>query len=236
MAKAKTKSNAKAKTTAKPKLSKKAKAPARAKLQAKPAAKSSKKRVTLTSRVSKFVDAAKGAVGLGDPNDLVSIILEDHKMLKDLIKQMKDSDLSLDEREAAFAEFAPALLAHARPEELTLYTSMKSDGEMREDGFEGDVEHGLADQMIEEAKRTEDKDLLGARIKVLAELVEHHIQEEEESMLPEYRANTEEAERIRLGQKFLILKAEIQADGADDAPPEILIAEASKRKSQTLKA
>ncbi len=35
------------------------------------------------------------------------------------------------------------------PEEQVLYTYMKSKEETREEGFEGDVEHALADQLVE---------------------------------------------------------------------------------------
>jgi hypothetical protein len=151
--------------------------------------------------------------------DIITLILEDHKPLKRLIKIMK-SDKPLSERKAAYKEFVPLLVAHAKPEEQTWYVAMKQDEDMREHAFEGDVEHQLADQMAEEAERAEDGDLYGARIKVLAELVEHHIKEEEEEMLPEYRKNSESEDRVALGEKYLQLKAQIEAEGSDDSPSE----------------
>lgn len=148
--------------------------------------------------------------------DIVEVILEDHKPLKELIKVMKDSDSEIALRKAAFQEFAPLLIAHAKPEEETLYVYMKGNKELREEGFEGDVEHQLADQLLEECKRTTDDDLLGARIKVLAELVEHHIEEEEEELLPDFKKNSDEAERIQLGNRFFGLKASYLAAGDDN--------------------
>ena len=152
--------------------------------------------------------------------DIVDLILKDHEPLKKLIKIMKDSDKELSERKAAFEEFAPVLIAHAKPEELVLYTFMKRDEELREEAFEGDVEHTLADQLLEECKRTDDEDLLGARIKVLAELVEHHIEEEEEELLPDFKKNSEHRDRIKLGEKFLKLKIDYLAAGDDNVIPD----------------
>lgn len=144
-------------------------------------------------------------------SDIIEIILEDHKPLKQLIKVMKDSDKDFAERKSAFEEFAPALVAHAKPEEQILYTTLKADDDLREEGFEGDVEHSLADQLVEECKRTDDKDLLGARIKVLAELVEHHIEEEESSLLPDFKKHSDLHERAQMGNKFLKLKVDYLA-------------------------
>lgn len=152
--------------------------------------------------------------------DIVSIILEDHKPLIELIKVMKDSERSADERFAAYQEFAPILIAHAKPEEEVLYAAMKKDKGLREEAFEGDVEHQLADQMVEEIKRTTDQDLRSARIKVLAELVEHHIEEEEKELLPDYKKSSDLQTRVQLGNKFLEVKMQYLVAGDDNVIPD----------------
>ncbi|WP_413293648.1 hemerythrin domain-containing protein [Bdellovibrio sp. HCB185ZH] len=153
-------------------------------------------------------------------DDIVEMILEDHKPLKQLIQIMKDTDKDLDAREDAFAEFAPLLICHAKPEEMSLYIYMKGNEELREEGFEGDVEHQLADQLCEEIMRTEDPDEISAKIKVLAELVEHHIEEEEEELLPDFRKNSDPQERMQLGEKFLMLKTQYLEKGGQETPHE----------------
>ncbi|WP_291516538.1 hemerythrin domain-containing protein [Bdellovibrio sp. ArHS] len=152
--------------------------------------------------------------------DIINMILEDHKPLKELIEVMKDSEKGLEERQEAFAQFAPLLISHAKPEEQSLYRYMKSDEELREGGFEGDVEHQLADQMVEEILRTEDEDVWSARVKVLAELVEHHIEEEEDELLPDFKKHSETSDREKLGQLFLDLKTRLLERGGMDAPHE----------------
>lgn len=154
-------------------------------------------------------------------SDIVNLILEDHKSLKELIKIMKESEKPLSERADAFAEFAPLLVTHAKPEEEVLYTFMKKEEELREEGFEGDVEHQLADQLIEEIKRTNnDDDLWSARVKVLAELVEHHIEEEEEELLPDFKKATDSSKRQTMGQQFLMSKTRFLEMGGEDTVPE----------------
>lgn len=146
-------------------------------------------------------------------DDIVKLILDDHKPLKQLIKVMKNTDKEYSERKNAFEKFSELLLAHAKPEEQALYEFMKGAVDMRTEAFEGDVEHMIADQLIEQVKLTDDEDIWSARVKVLAELVEHHIEEEEEDMLPDFRKETDSEERVILGQKYLHYRSKYETAG-----------------------
>lgn len=164
-----------------------------------------KKQKKAAKKTAKTRTAKRAPRAAGD--DIVQLILADHKPIKELIKTLKDSEAGFSKRQAAFEKFGALLTAHAKSEEQALYVDMKEDKEMRTEGFEGDVEHMLADQLLQEAQATNDEDLWSAQVKVLAELVEHHLEEEEKEMLPDYRKHSSEEERSALGQKYLHLKA-----------------------------
>jgi hemerythrin superfamily protein len=185
--------------------------------QKKSITKSTAKTKRTKSKPKKSTKAAKQATS---QEDIVQLILRDHRPLKALIKVMKDKDSGYAQKKAAFEQFGPLLVAHAKPEEQTWYVHMKKEDDMRMEALEGDTEHGLADQMCEEAKRTTDKDLFMAKVKVLAELVEHHIEEEEEDLLPEFKKVSPLEDRILLGQQYIQFRAEFEAAGGDDAPHE----------------
>lgn len=209
----------------------KAKTKAKTKKQAAPIRKSKtavKKKAVMSSPKTTKVMVKKRQIVAQDRNsDIVDLILDDHKPLKELIKVMKDIEQhGLDDRQDAFEKFARLLTLHAKPEERTMYDYMKGDEEIRELAFEGDVEHGLADQLVEEIKRTEDNDdLWSARVKVLAELIENHIEEEESDLLPNFRDHSELEDREELALKFLRLKDELNDLGGSDAPEEEIIEE-----------
>lgn len=161
-------------------------------------------------RVGKRAKASK------DENfDIVDLIKDDHKPLKELIKILKDPDEDFDERKMAFKEFAPLLTAHAKAEERVLYENMKENKDLREEAFEGEIEHNLAELMVEQSRRTRDEDVWTAKAKVLAELVEHHIEEEEDELLPKFKKSSEKEERSRLGEEYLYLKEKIESGGDD---------------------
>lgn len=148
-------------------------------------------------------------------DDIVQLILADHKPLKEMIKTLKDPKAEFEELRECYEEFAPMLIAHAKPEEAVLYVEMKGEKDLRREGFEGEIEHSLADQLIEDIEQTDDEDLWTARVKVLAEIVEHHIKEEESRILPDYKRNSNSSERSELGQQYLSRKAQYMPEKFD---------------------
>lgn len=147
-----------------------------------------------------------------DERDIVELILRDHKPLKKLIEGLKEEDAEISEIREAFEQFEPLLVAHAKSEERSLYVHMKEEEELRPQGYEGDTEHAIADQLVAEAKSANSEDEFRAKAKVLAELVEHHIDEEEKEMLKEVRKELDLEQRIQIGEEYQRLYSEFNVE------------------------
>lgn len=163
-----------------------------------------------------------------EEKDIIKLLKADHEPLKKLIKIMKDSKRTLSERRQAFAEFGPLLMIHAKAEERILYTYLKNEVDMEEEAFEGEVEHSLAQQMIDDVKQVvNDKELWSAlwaaKVKVLAELVEHHLKEEEEKVFPEFRKNSDAEDREELASQYIQEKIRVQAGQVKTKPSQSII-------------
>lgn len=172
-------------------------------------------------KLSRVAERVKSfSQSLMNDESIIAVIKEDHEPLKELIEVMKDLERPFSERFQAFQDFAPLLMTHAKAEERALYEFMKGHKDLREYAFEGDVEHSVADQLSEQAKRLTDEDQLSAEIKVLAENVEHHIKEEENTILPAVQKAVDEKVLNRLTEDYVRFQAELIADGQDDAPHE----------------
>ena len=141
-----------------------------------------------------------------EKNDIVRLIMDDHKPLKKLIKVLKSDKKELEEKRMAFEEFAPLLLNHSKPEEQALYMKMREVEELRSESYEGETEHQLADRLMNEIMAVQEEHEWEAKVKVLAEIVEHHIEEEETEMLKEVKKELETEERVQIGEEFLRLK------------------------------
>jgi hemerythrin superfamily protein len=150
-----------------------------------------------------------GAHGAG--SDIVQLILRDHEPIKNLIETLKDDDLKKADKEESFEEFAFYLKGHAMAEEQTLYVAMKNIDALQMPGLEGDTEHAIADQLLQEVNAAADEKEWLAKVKVLAELVEHHIEEEESEMLDQVSEKMPQAMRLNVGAEYTKLFNEYMA-------------------------
>lgn len=145
-----------------------------------------------------------------DRGDIIELILRDHKPLKKLIRTLKDGDLDRMDKEGPFEEFVPLLVAHAKAEEQSLYVQMKEIEDLRVESYEGDTEHAIAEQLIHEINASPDDDEWNAKVKVIAELVEHHIEEEEEEMLKDVEVQMDSSTRVAVGEIYTQVKTELE--------------------------
>lgn len=151
--------------------------------------------------------------------DIIELILQDHKPLKALIKTLKDGDIPRSEKEGLYEEFVPLLMTHAKAEEKSLYMQMKEFDELRKESIEGDTEHAIADQLIHEINAAADDQVWGAKVKVLAEVVEHHLKEEESEMLENVEKQIDVVTRRELGAIYVDLRTEMEAINRPSVPP-----------------
>ncbi|PIT99273.1 MAG: hypothetical protein COT74_09705 [Bdellovibrionales bacterium CG10_big_fil_rev_8_21_14_0_10_45_34] len=148
-----------------------------------------------------------------ESGDIATLILRDHKPIKELISILKDSDTSFKKKYPAFAEFEGTLTSHAKAEEESLYVHLKEVDDLRINALEGDTEHAIAEQLIKEVNESEgDEDSWMAKVKVLAEVVEHHVKEEEKELLKQVRNTFDSEERQEIGELYSQLLNQYRED------------------------
>ena len=141
--------------------------------------------------------------------DIIELILRDHRPLKKLIEVLKDSAKNRLVKQDQFEEFAKLLMAHTKAEEKSLYIQMKELSDLRMESLEAETEHMIAENLIHEINASPDDDQWNAKVKVLAELVEHHIEEEETEMLEKVRAQMEFETRKAIGMVYAQIKSDL---------------------------
>ena len=122
-----------------------------------------------------------------------------------------------DEKQVLFEEIADSLAAHAKIEEQLFYPSAYSEQELMRQALEEHLamKRILAD-LLEMSAEDEEFD---AKMSVLREQVEHHVEEEEEKLFEqaEQRLGTRELER--LGQEMESLFEQLMEEGPSDEIP-----------------
>lgn len=141
--------------------------------------------------------------------DVVDLILEDHRLFESLMREMRDSS---SDRVGAREAFADVLVAHGEAEEHHVYPRLekRTDDVGAEEVHHGEEEHAQINEALLallECKGTDTQKFDDA-VEKMNEVLQHHITEEELTILNPAREEVEESERKKLGEAFLRARSE----------------------------
>jgi hemerythrin superfamily protein len=144
--------------------------------------------------------------------DIRALLAKDHEEVKALAKEMHETASPL-RRTSLLGKLKPALTAHARAEEKVVYDALlrvRANDASHELGDEGYVEHSLVDELLTTLASTRAAtERWKATAKVLHELLEHHIQEEESDVFALLGDHYDRDELQAMGAQFKRMKADI---------------------------
>ena len=142
--------------------------------------------------------------------DAVQILKQDHRAVKELFKKFSETgDGAIKTRAKIAEQIFHELEIHTKAEEEIFYPAVRkvADQEGEELLDEAYEEHHVVDLLIAELKAmTPDDACYKAKMTVLCENVEHHIEEEEEEMLPDAQKKLDSACMKELGEQILAMK------------------------------
>ena len=134
--------------------------------------------------------------------DVVQLILDDHRLFEDLLRQLRDATA---DREAAREALADALIAHGEAEEQHVYPKLvRKDAIGTHEAEHGEHEHAEGNEKLLallECKGTDTQKFDDA-VEELQKALMHHIGEEEQTILNPARTDVSEAARAELGAQF----------------------------------
>ncbi|MBC7714614.1 MAG: hemerythrin domain-containing protein [Rhizobacter sp.] len=150
-------------------------------------------------------------VTMNNKFNIVDVLMLDHKYLKECIKVMKDDEEDKKVKLRIAKGFLDALAKHSLAEKRAVYAPLLKVKDLRKDIIEGEIEHGIVDAKVKmlTVKLTGLRSLgeeLEIEMKVLAELLEHHIKEEEEEMFPKMKKDLDKVILNEMGFQFMKLR------------------------------
>ncbi|MGH3346391.1 MAG: hemerythrin domain-containing protein [Nocardioides sp.] len=143
-------------------------------------------------------------IDLGRPQqgDVIDLILDDHRRFEALLRDLRDSS---NDRDAVRQAFSALHVAHALAEEKHVYPKLRRKGAVGEHEAEhGEEEHAEGHRAllaVLELKGT-DTQAFDDAVEDLATAVNHHLTEEELTILNPAREEVGEQVRAELGEKF----------------------------------
>ncbi len=114
-------------------------------------------------------------------NKFFQQLKKDHKEVQEMIEQLSEMKSSASSKRAElFKKLKMELMPHMKAEETAFYHPLEDKKGTRELAFEGEEEHHVTEFVLRELEESEsDKDHWTAKLKVLKDLIEHHVEEEE---------------------------------------------------------
>ena len=146
----------------------------------------------------------------------ITMLKSDHAQVKRLLRELEATgDRAVKERERLVAEIEREVMTHAQIEEEVFYPAFKAaaEGSDQEDLFyEANEEHHLVDIHLPSLKAANPKSHeFKAKAKVLKDLLEHHIREEEQEMFAAARELFDDDQMKQLGELMQARKESIES-------------------------
>ncbi len=133
--------------------------------------------------------AEKVAAKSAGTQDAVGLLISDHREVKTLFdkyEKLAQTKAKASDRQALAETICDMLIVHATIEEEIFYPAARDATEDDDLLDEAQVEHAAAKDLIAQIKDMDPGDeLYDAKVKVLGEQIDHHVQEEEGELFPE---------------------------------------------------
>ena len=147
-----------------------------------------------------------------EPQDAIALLTTQHREVEAMFKQFEElSDRAKASKKKITDKICNALIMHATIEEEIFYPAVREASKETEELVdEAVVEHASAKDLIAQLQEMDpDDDLYDAKVKVLSEQIEHHVEEEEKEMFPKVRKMG--LDLAALGQEMMQRRDEIEA-------------------------
>ena len=132
------------------------------------------------------------------------LLKQDHKKVAGIFEKLEPTtERALKTREELFTQLKQELDVHTTIEEQIFYPAIKDADETHDITLEAFEEHAVVKTLLSELEADpKDTEEWAAKLKVLKENVEHHVEEEETEMFPKARKVLSEEQIEQLGTRM----------------------------------
>jgi hemerythrin superfamily protein len=136
--------------------------------------------------------------------DPIKMLKDDHRKVEKLFARFeKLGDKAKSTKQQIVMNLIKELRLHAEIEETIVYPALRQAKEdMEDDVLEAYEEHHLVKRTLSELESmTPDDDMFDAKVCVLCEAIEHHVEEEEDELLPALKKALDKEQLAEIGRQ-----------------------------------
>jgi len=132
----------------------------------------------------------------------LDLLIEDHEKVSKLFEQAENTE-NEKKKQQLFEQIKTELETHTHLEETIFYPALQKQEELKDLVLEAFEEHKQVKTLLREISNLADgSEKFDAKLKVMKENVEHHVEEEETEMFPKVEQFMDETQLEELGQQM----------------------------------
>jgi hypothetical protein len=148
-------------------------------------------------------------------NDAIALLMADHRQVEKWFDEFQSARAQERKQELA-GKICQALKVHTQIEHEIFYPAFLEATDDEDIHHEAEVEHDGAKKLIAEIEKTgPSDDYFDARVKVLSEMIRHHVKEEEKRGGMFAEARQSDMDLQALGSELAARKAELSGEAAE---------------------
>lgn len=142
--------------------------------------------------------------------NILELLKKDHQKVAKILSQLEaTTQRAVYKREELFDKLEAEFMIHAHFEEKMFYPALKGEAETKDLILEAYEEHHAVKLMLKElGKLNADDEKWVARLKVIKENIQHHVDEEENELFPQVEAFLPKERLLVLAKRYKEFKAE----------------------------
>jgi hemerythrin superfamily protein len=137
------------------------------------------------------------------PEGVITLLLKDHKAMRVLMKKIKSHRTTPAKIRTNFAMLEKLVLSHVKAEEFSLLHFIQHHPKFEDHAKESIEEHHIHESVLAGIRNLKDADRRITQMKIFCELLEDHIDEEEEELFPQFKKYSALSTRKKMGTLFI---------------------------------
>jgi hypothetical protein len=134
---------------------------------------------------------------------VVPLLLKDHKAMRALIKKVRSKRATPAAVKRSFHLLEMLVQSHMASEEVALLDHLKTHPKFEDHARESWEEHRIHEQILRGIHALSDLNRVLTQMKIFCEILEDHLDEEEQDLFPQYKEYFALSTRKKAGRKFL---------------------------------
>ncbi len=135
--------------------------------------------------------------------NVITLLLRDHRALRALMKEVRSKRATHAQTVSSFRKLEKLVSSHVAAEEKALLTRIKDHPKFEHESMEGIEEHEIHRVVVAGIHQVSDPQRKLIRMKIFCEILEQHLDEEQEELFPKFKKYAALSTRKKIGQDFL---------------------------------